>query len=504
MIYDGIPRGVPGDDDPEKQKLPLSQWANPEAVRQNHDLIWNDGKVFFGLFENKIIGIGDDRHVTTVAGSRAGKGVSCIVPNLFLYKGSVIAIDPKGELASMTARRRARDFGQKVCILDPFDRTAPHVAAYKAAFNPLTILNANNPYVIEDAGLIADALVVPATGANVDPHWDDSAKNFIEAVTLYVCFCDKFKDRINLSTVYELLTKGMEYTMSNGEVFTGVGGLCLHMVDDAGKIGHEDVALTVEGGARTMFNRGENEKGSVVSTINRHTRFLGYQSIRKVVAKNDFDLSELKTNQWGMTIYLCLPAGRMATCNRWLRMMINLALERMERLGQRKAANGRPVMFVLDEFAVLGHMQQIEVAAGQIASFGVKLWFILQDLTQLKSLYRDRWETFLGNSGVLQFFGNNDLTTLEFLQKRLGKTALLIERQNPKAGMTMGVDKSFGYEMHDLITADEAARIFSRDDRQRRQLVLWAGRKPMILERAVYYDKSAPYHHLFQGADDDA
>ena len=83
-----------------------------------------------------------------------------------------------------------------------------------------------------------------------------------------------------------------------------------------------------------------------------------------------------------------------------------------------------PVLFVLDEFASLGHMRQIEDAAGQIAGYGVKLWPILQDLGQLKSLYKDRWETFMGNAGVLQFFGNNDLTTLEWISKRLGTTTI--------------------------------------------------------------------------------
>ena len=57
---------------------------------------------------------------------------------------------------------------------------------------------------------------------------------------------------------------------------------------------------------------------------------------------------------------------------------------------------------IMDEFPILGHMQQIEDAAGQVAGFGVKLWPIIQDLSQLKALYKDRWETFMGNSGVIQ------------------------------------------------------------------------------------------------------
>ena len=82
-------------------------------------------------------------------------------------------------------------------------------------------------------------------------------------------------------------------------------------------------------------------------------------------------------------------------------------------------------MFCLDEFAVLGHMQPIERAAGQIAGFGVKLWPVIQDLTQLQRDYEKAWETFMGNAGLLTFFGNTDLTTLEHISKRLGETEVI-------------------------------------------------------------------------------
>ena len=83
------------------------------------------------------------------------------------------------------------------------------------------------------------------------------------------------------------------------------------------------------------------------------------------------------------------------------------------------------MLFCLDEFAVLGHMQAIERAAGQIAGFGVKLWPVIQDLTQLQRDYQKAWETFMGNAGLLTFFGNTDLTTLEHISKRLGESEVI-------------------------------------------------------------------------------
>lgn len=76
---------------------------------------------------------------------------------------------------------------------------------------------------------------------------------------------------------------------------------------------------------------------------------------------------------------------------------------------------------------VLGYLRQLEDAAGQIAGFGVRLWPILQDLGQLKALYRDRWQIFIGNSQFVQAFGNNDLETLKWISERLGQTTVVVE-----------------------------------------------------------------------------
>ena len=73
-------------------------------------------------------------------------------------------------------------------------------------------------------------------------------------------------------------------------------------------------------------------------------------------------------------------------------------------------------------------MRQFEDAAGQIASFGVKLWTVLQDWNQGKALYKERWKHSPPTRHP-QFFGNNDLKTLEYVSRRLGKTRIEVARR---------------------------------------------------------------------------
>ncbi len=409
----------------------------------------------------------------TVAGSRAGKGRSAIVPNMLRYTGSILATDPKGELAHLTAEHRHKKLGQKVHVLDPFG-VADVPEKYRASFNPLSILKADSPTLIEDAGLIADALVI---ASSKDEHWDASARELITLIILHLVLQNN-PDKCTLPEMRRILRDEVKLT----ETLEGEGGCA----------DSKELDGILAGLAQSHIFRPANEKGSVVSTARRHTAFLDFNAIQGVLSGHDFDLGALKTGK--TTVYLCLPAMRMGTCNRWLRLFINLALAAME--NPHVPPPEPPVLLCLDEFATLGHMQTIENAAGQIAGFGVKLWPIIQDLGQLETLYEKRWQTFMANAGILQFFGNSDLTTLKWISERLGDTTMRVMTQNEvghkQAAETGATGEAWANDVQPLLKVDEISQIFSRDDRFCRQLVIWAGRDPMVLQRA-YYDK----HELF-------
>ena len=164
----------------------------------------------------------------------------------------------------------------------------------------------------------------------------------------------------------------------------------------------------IAGAATMLLAMGDRERGGVLSTARRSMEFVERPAMKRVLQTSSFELSSLKTDPKGLTIFLCLPPQRMKDCSRWLRLVIGSCLEQMYEIDE-KPATGHPVLFLLEEFATLKHMEIIEHAAGYAAGFGVKLWMILQDITQLKRYYRESWETFLGNAGVIQAFANSGL-----------------------------------------------------------------------------------------------
>jgi type IV secretion system protein VirD4 len=196
--------------------------------------------------------------------------------------------------------------------------------------------------------------------------------------------------------------------------------------------------------------------------------------------RSDFKFTDLRDGR--MSVYIVLPGLRMGTHYRWLRVMIQEALTAME---SAPVPRGKlPVWFVLEEFPTLGHMRSLETSAGLLAGYGVKLWAVLQDLTQLQTHYQRSWETFLGNAGVIQAFGNADTTTTEYLSKRLGMTQV-IERQEVRvsgAAMAQGdLGRRENVRAVRLLEANEITEWFTRETG--RQLILTAGGRPIYLER---------------------
>jgi len=490
------------------QRLPQARWQSPAVVLEREVLAYDPAapgaKILVGALADKLVGIEDNRHILTVAGSRAGKSIT-VINNLLFYPGSVLATDPKAELASKTAARRAA-LGQKVFVLDPFGYADRSAAPFRAAYNPLAVLTPESPTIIEDAGLIADGLVA-TTGQEKDPHWDESARNFIEGLILHVATAPRYAGRRTLLTVRELINAALTEVPGSGSdddddepLYAVEQDMLANAERLAADDASADLGAAIEAAARDFYEKGRNEQAGVLSTVRRHTKFLDYKAMRSVLGGGDFSLADLKRDPAGVSVYLCLPATRMGACSRWLRIFINQLLDAMERERTRPAA---PVLVCLDEFPVLGFMRQLQDAAGQIASFDVKLWVIIQDWGQGKALYGERWESFAANAGILQFFGNNDLTTTEYISRRLGKTRIAVTREGEiapeqqKQGLTGRTEVT---ELHDMLTPDEVSRLFARSDPFKRQLVIWAGFDPMILQRVEYFDRQSPHYPLFAEA----
>jgi len=434
--------------------IPPSQvWGHPWQLGPGWE--WRPSMMLLGQWQERLLGFNDDRHALTVAGARSGKSSTVLIPNLKRYPGSMIVLDPKGELYRACAEAR-RKMGHRVYRLDPFGEAGNDSDSH----NPFAELgHGKKEHIAADAAQIADALII---GNPRDPHWTDSAKNLVRGCVLYLLAYGK---RPTIRAVRKLLNgTPPELDKLFGEM--------------ASSPAFDGILANIGASFLGKLESGGRELQGILSTAQEQTAPL--DDLAPITDHSDFDLGDL--SKGNVTVFLVLPGMRMGTHYRWLRLVIQQALGAVER--NPVPRGDLPVWFVLEEFPALGHMRSIEIAAGLMAGFGVKLWAVLQDFTQLKTHYPKSWETFLGNAGVIQAFGNMDVTTTEHLSKMMGNTRV-VETQDVQVSSGAIAHGDLGRREHvrnyRLLDPNEIAFHFARETG--RQLVLVPGRPPIYMNR---------------------
>ncbi|HEV7594111.1 MAG TPA: type IV secretory system conjugative DNA transfer family protein [Gemmatimonadaceae bacterium] len=429
-------------------------WGTGDDLAQERGLI-------LGRRPNHLLRFEGEGHVLTVAPTRSGKGVSCVIPNLLDHPGSILVTDPKGENFAVTARWR-RDIGQQVHAFDPF-----RLAGGDATYNPLDLIDPESAEAVDEARMLADMIVLSEGHGGEQLFWNEEARAVLTGLILHVA-ANAAPELRTLSHVRTLLTLPPE----------SFAELLKDMRESAA------VSGLVSRSAARILQKAERERSGVISTAQSHTHFLDSARMARVLGRSTVDLSILKREP--TSVYLILPSDRLEAYARWLRIMIACSLLAIAR------SRGQPkerVLFLLDEFAHLGKMHPVQRDIGLAGGFGVTFWLIVQDLSQLRSTYGDTWPTFLANADVLQAFGTNDWDTAEYLSKMTGEATIFVRTQNQSRGLSRGKQSqrqegtalSVSERNRRLLLPDEVRRL-ARDT----ELLFVKGGSPLLTLRTNY------------------
>ena len=339
--------------------------------------------------------------------------------------------------------RRRKELGQSVFVLDPFGLTGKP----SSQINPLRWINPEDQAAPTEILSLLEAIVVRETGSK-NPYWDDSAADLLRSLLLHVSGLKE--EEQHLGTVRDILTRP-ESTLTA-------------YLEDLAKDTEASHGLIARG-INAFLAKAPNEKSGVLSTAQQHTAFLDDPRVVETLKNPDVDFSKLKTKP--QTVYLCIPPDMVRPFTRYIRMVVGLAIKGMTRTqGLPKI----PTLFLIDEFAQLGHFDQMEDAISILRGYGGHLWLFVQDLSQLKAVY-SKWETFLSNS-VLQVFGTQDVFTAKYISDALGKSTIEYATETTSSGSS-DVPGKFGKSTtkstssgvqrvaRDLMTPDEVRRLGS-------------------------------------------
>lgn len=322
-------------------------------------------------------------HLITVAPTRTGKGRDVLIPALLDWPYSAVVIDVKGELACVTSAKRRR-FG-KVVYLDPYGLLRRMMKGARASrYSPMARLVAGSIEFSAQAEKNADALIWDEGEAN--RFFTGGARGLCSMVQMGLAAHAEPHEK-NLMSMRSVIT---------GEFQNGVDsfGFAQSILDHS-----TDTALRQKAARFCVTGaRQSRSLADVIQTADEETRFLSDTALAESLGASDFNFADLKRQV--VTVYVVLPMDYLDVCGKYFRLIIASALS--ELLAGRK---GVPVLLLMDEFFQLGSLKAIQNAMSMAAGFGIQLWPVLQDLSQLAELYPRTWESFLSNAAVRMFFG---------------------------------------------------------------------------------------------------
>lgn len=116
------------------------------------------------------------------------------------------------------------------------------------------------------------------------------------------------------------------------------------------------------------------------------------------------------------------------------------------------------VRFMLDEFSNIGQIPEFTKKLATMRKYEISCTIILQNLAQIKNMYKDDWESIVGNCDSFLFLGGQEFSTLEYVSKLLGKESVRTRSvglsHSAKGG---GSSENYGSEGKEMLSTDRLA-----------------------------------------------
>jgi type IV secretion system protein VirD4 len=403
-------------------------------------------------------------HALTVAPTGSGKGTSAIVPNLLRHP-FIFLIDPGGENTAIAARAwRAK--GYAFSCLNPWGmHTAAPWSLPSHSINPLNILDPASETFASDADLLADMIVTRTGGEHgSSAFFKDEAQSGIRAFLMHIATTESLERR-TLATLRAYIAAD------------AVSWAALIESMKANRAANGVIAREAEQMERREANAPE-EFSAVLSTMKQDTNFIEDPVMQAALAHSTVDLSELKGFRGserlaGAVLSVVIPLEYLDTHAAYARLVTGCALWTMQRA---PLARGR-VLFVMDEFPALKRMNRIASGLATLRKYRVWLWPVIQNIGQLRELYRDNWQTFVSNAGLKMFMGAGDLETAKYISELCGDTTIAVETKTAHGASVSPAARR-------LTTVEEVMHASGQQ-----QIVFVDNLKPLLLKKTPYWNR---------------
>ena len=389
-----------------------------------------------------------------IAPTRAGKGVSSIIPTLLSFgvpyyeeittpeneikkiikgKKSVVVFDPKGENWEATAGWRAKF---STCIpFRPLDADGN-----TAHYNPIHEIPDSPSEAFSWADMIGEIFFgaenAKAASDGATQYFNNTARDIFSGVVMHVRFCKyiAWKDK-NLSTVLDIFSQTSDKGENDDEEEGGGCGMAMlnqmrenHIhVNDNGEESPLIHDLIVKAANRSQTQT-PRERASTYSTVFSKISLFQDPLLKNTTAFSDFSVDDFIDGKNGISLYLIVPYNHIKRISPVFRMIITFMIKKFSSgtTNAKAVKLKNPCMFLLDEFPVLGYFPDIALNAGILAGYGVTFFIVSQSLNQIIDVYGEN-HPFLDHCKTIILFAPGNLKDAKQFSETIGNRSVLLD-----------------------------------------------------------------------------
>ena len=462
-----------------------AHWASREDIWEAKLL---DGKgIFLGKTEDGYyLRDNDNRHALVVSPTRGGKGTGLVVPTGLSWPESVVFVDIKGEIYSITSGYRKNTLHQTIIKFDPTNDEG------SAGFNPLDEVRLYTKDEIKDTINIVHAIARP-DGSDKPDHWRDLAASMIEGVVLHLKYIQQ--GDASFGDVLGFVFGEIPIRERLREMAVTVHGA----TDEQKNFLLEAYGATdgvhpfVKQKAYTFLQKEEKEFAGIMSTVEELLKDFSDPILAKNTSYSSFCIRDLMYAEKPISLYLIVPPSDLERMAKFFRLIVVLIYQRLTE--HMAFQDGRPapdynhkLLLLLDEFPALGRIVEFEKSLGYIAGYGLRAFIIIQGLNQLFAQHMyGRSTSIIDNCHIRVFHTPNDDQTPEYVSKMMGKETIEVKNRTFRNDLLQFLgENSYNVQEKgkDLMTA---AQISSELDGEE-EIIFVAGRAPIKCRKIRYFN----------------
>lgn len=432
--------------------------------------------VLIGKYKGKYLWYLADDFISLGAGTRAGKGAAIGIPNLLTWKDSIIILDPKQECSKITSKVRELLLGQKVYLLDPFNKKTD-------GFNPFYYIDLEDDSGAKDLLKLVEILFPSYGQEDAGSHFNNQAGLYFQGLTKLLYFFINYKPEIlkeyNVKPIFCIASVVDLYGAIVAEdILQRRDNFMSVNMSDNMRYHLEDAFIKI----KKYSEKDDKDKSNTDSSFTKKMSLFYLPSVRACTSFNSFDLRQLRREK--MSIYVGINAEDLSLSYDFLNLFFNYVIE----ITLRENPDFDPTLkhtclMLMDEFPAIGRMEAIKKGSGYIAGFNLRLLTIYQNISQLREIYGlEGAKTLMSGHPCRIIYAVSEQDDANEVSEKLGYITTKSKGESKSRSRTTSKSESESEARRALVLPQELGTLkFSEE------FIILKGENPIKCEKALYF-----------------